>query len=772
MAADDLTARDTAPETPERPGPADGRGLRRSIAHWTLVVLLVAVPFALAHWAVRPGPDHAEGRGARATAGALENLGVRFGNQQVSQGLDLIAKDLTAIPGVEVERQRTSGTYRFHDRDIAYDVRNVIARQPGDSDDALLVNAHVDSALEGTGAADDAVNAGAVVEAARKLARTHHHYTVIYLFNGGEEAGATGSAGFIHHPWAKNVRWFLNLEAVGSGGLPILFQAGDNGGELVDLAGDVPRPYGSILGQWLFQAGLINSDTDSRVWRAQGWSGLDYALFGDGYTYHTPLDRTARIEPGSAQAITDLTTRLATHIADTPDLKAQERTPYYFNLASRWWVTIGTTTMKIWTLCVALALAPLVALACRRWRIRPGQVAASAAATLLGIVLALLAGVLGGVVAWAVGGSAAWYAHPWLVYLLPLPLAVLGALAPHLVIRRRRMRRDPARRDGARTALLAHACTAAVLAVVTAWLEFGPAYLVWTAGTLLTVAVGCALLLRRGWWMVPLAVAALVQCVLVAEFSRDLMSLAIPMMGRLPTAVPMDPVIGAVTAVVAVLLAVLLVPLMMGAGRARWFVWATCAATVCGLVVSALVSPYDTERPKLVNAFQEQTDGKTPRITLEGRDFLTPQALGMVDRVAKRTGLPVDDGALVTSDHVTVPSGPVDFSAKDSLAGPLTVKIGPNRANLVRITVTGPVTSVNGRSFHGGEATVDVLNRTGGFTADIARTGPVKVQVDQVFLTTGSEMKKVLAALPPWVIGDGRTVVQHTFKDPGPGHRP
>ena len=737
---------------------------------WAVVCLLVATSFVLAQWATRPAPDGEAGREALATAGSLQDLGVRtVGNKPLSDGLDLVAGDLDEIPGVEVARQDASGTYRFHDRDVAYTVENVIARQPGDSDDALLVNVHIDSAFEGVGAADDAVAAGAVIQAARQLAGEDRHRTVIYLFNGGEEVGLTGADAFTRHPWAKNVRWFLNLEAVGSAGLPILFHAGENDGTLIDLAGNTPRPYGSILGQWLFGAGLINSDTDSRVWRGKGWSGLDYAVFEDGYAYHTPLDRVERIGPGVAQALTDLTTQVATAVTSAPDVGDKKASPYYVDILSRWWVTLDPLVMKIWTLALLLASAALTWWARRTWRIETGRVVASTAAALLGVVIAVLAGGLAGGAEWLLAGSHAWYARPWLVYLVLLPLALLGALLPQLLLHRRRVRRAAgpeggAPVDGTRTALLANACALSVLGVVTAWLGMGPAYILWAGATLMLAATGCAMALRGAWRAVPLVVGAFVLCVLIAQFAHNLLGLAVPMMGRLPTAIAMDPVLGVVAAFVAIPLALVFAPFVFHAGHLRRYVFATAAITACGLVIAGLSSPYSPERPKLVSAFHEQRDGEDARIVLEGRDYHTPQELGILDRVADETGMAVRGDSLA-APKVDVPAAAVDF-ATDGPTEPVTVTIGANEASLVRITVTGPGLAVDGRSFDGTEAVVDVVGRSKGYTATIERTGPVEITVDQVFLDTASAVDHVLAALPDWAVGHGRTVVQRTFADP------
>ncbi|MFF8609964.1 M28 family peptidase [Streptomyces sp. NPDC015346] len=755
---------DVSRETPPLVGVANRPGLGRFAVTWAVLGLLLVVAFGVAHWATRPAPDGEAGRAALATTQRLEDLGPHVaGSPQVAEALDIVAGELETVPGLQVERQRASGSYRFHDRAVDYSVENVIARQPGDSDDALLVNVHVDSAMEGPGAADDGVNVGALLQAARQLAGQDHHRTVIYLFNGGEEVGLTGADAFTRHPWAADVRWFLNLEAVGSGGLPILFQAGQDDGRLIELAGNTERPYGSVLGQWLFQAGLINSDTDARVWRAQGWSGLDYALFEDGYRYHTPNDRVEGIGAGSAQAVTDLTVRFASDVTGSADLNDPRPAPYYFDVLSRWWVTFDPLMTKIGTLALLLALAALSWRACRVWDIRPGRVAATAGAALLGLPAAVLTGVVVGA-AQSLAGPHSWFAHPWLVHLVTLPLVVLGALAPQLLLERRRRALDGTRRSAARTALLANAWAVALLGALTAWLGVGPGYLLWVASALLVVSIAGFLVLPGHWRAVPLLVSAFVSFVLIAQFTWNLFELAVPMMGRMPTAIPMDAALAVASVLVAVPLALILAPFAVHAGRPpRRSGLVLAAYTVCGLLVVGLTSPYDSAHPKLVELFQEQTDGEEARIVLEGRDYLTPQKLGVVDQVARDTGLRARDGAL-TARKVSVPEGTVSFATAGTTA-PVRITLGANRAELIRITVTGPGLSVGGRSFDGGEAVVDVVGRFDGHTVTVARSGPVEIQVDQVFLRTGEDAKKALAALPDWTVGHAQTVVQRTWAD-------
>ncbi|KAK6011976.1 peptidase, M28 family, partial [Ostertagia ostertagi] len=155
-----------------------------------------------------------------------------------------------------------------------------------------------------------------MLEILRLLSRNQDalKHDVIFLFNGAEESSLqvhsqgfdkrTGAHGFItQHPWRHVVRAFINLEASGSGGRELLFQAGPANQWLLNsyLEGAV-HPHCSIIGQEVFQSGLFPGDTDFRVFRDYGRiPGLDLAFVQNGYWWHTEFDEGKRIAIGSMQ---------------------------------------------------------------------------------------------------------------------------------------------------------------------------------------------------------------------------------------------------------------------------------------------------------------------------------------------------------------------------------------------------------------------------------------------------------------------------------------
>lgn len=225
---------------------------------------------------------------------------------------------LKLSPKIEIEVQRPSGALNFDLLGFTLTnhytrLHNVIARVSWEhhfdeksprAQKSLLVNSHFDSGVGSPGAMDARACNAVMLELARSLSYAENPlpHPVIFLWNGAEESLQEGSHGFItKHRWRSEVGSVLNFDAGGIGGPQILFQVGS--GEYAKLFAKVaPRLHGSILAQELFDTGLLQGDTDYRIFRDFGdVHGLDLAWYRDGYKYHTPRDDLNWVEEGSLQ---------------------------------------------------------------------------------------------------------------------------------------------------------------------------------------------------------------------------------------------------------------------------------------------------------------------------------------------------------------------------------------------------------------------------------------------------------------------------------------
>lgn len=609
----------------------------RPVRYWTAAVLLAAALLAIIAWRERPprprprsipASEFSAERAWRVLSYLADTSGYRVsGTPGARRAAEYLAGSLREIPGVEVEVQAVSGARSAGRGVIGYTLHNVIARIPGRTREAVLLSAHYDTPVGSVGAGDDGVAAASLVEVVRAIAAGPRlERSIIVLINDGEEQGLLGSHGFVQHPWFSDVRTFVNLESAGPHGKAILFQAGVNGGPLVSAyARSVPYPYGTVLGQDIFQSGAIPSDTDFRIYRDFGQLvGLDIALYRGGWAYHTQRDRTWNVSPGSVQQVGGNALALARELAsDAVSTSARDGRAVYYDVLGLFMVRYGERTARILAILATLLAVVAVAAAAARGVTTVRATAASLlalVASTVGAVAAALA--LGAAAAYLAGRPMSWYAHPWWGVSAFAIAALTGALA---VWRGAQGRRgvDPRLR-----ACAAHAALLIFWVIVLALLSLeriGSAYIAlwWVVG--LAAALLASAIDRGRRWQLWFAVCAIPAGVLTLQLLVLLAMLFVPVFGRLPLTVAPDVVLAAMIAVPAGAIALALLPglrLTGGAGRA------TLVALVAALAlmgVSLLQHRYTEGRPQRLHLVHYDADG-TSTLRVYGMDYATPRS--------------------------------------------------------------------------------------------------------------------------------------------------
>jgi hypothetical protein len=289
---------------------------------------------------------------AMSTLIKLANIGPRpvgsFENENLAFNLfkteiEHVEKELDNVNDIVVYNQKVTGSFILDMRNWKYllsyeDLQNVVVKidpKQGASD-AILLNCHFDSVPAGPGVSDNGVNCAVMVELLRVLTKSSElRRPVIFLFNGGEEIILQASHGFVtQHPWSQDAKYVINLDSCGAGGKEIMFQTTERDSYLVDVyARSVPHPHGQVMGQELFQSGVIPSDTDFRIFRDFGnMSGLDLAHYKNGYVYHTEYDNLDQVEPSvlqnTGENLLELVKAMSTRNATTTS--KSHRTKYVF----------------------------------------------------------------------------------------------------------------------------------------------------------------------------------------------------------------------------------------------------------------------------------------------------------------------------------------------------------------------------------------------------------------------------------------------------------
>ncbi|KAH8418640.1 hypothetical protein KR222_008079, partial [Zaprionus bogoriensis] len=354
---------------------------------WTLLFFAIVVPFfyrlptALSVDDAKTGEFI--GNRAYSTLNNLVSFGVRLAGSDVTENktVAFLLNEIEDIKQVlledyftlEVDVQTTTSSHVYSNLlEWYHDVKNVVVKlssKNSSSESYLLVNSHFDTVPTSPGASDDGFMVATMLEILRVMATTKQQFEhpVVFLFNGDEEMGMQASHGFItQQKWAPNCKAVINLEGAGSGGREILFQSGPSHPWLATYYKESAKhPFATTLAEEIFQAGLIPSDTDYRIFVQYGnIPGMDLAQMINGYVYHTKYDRLEEIPRGSIQNTGDNILGIVRALSNAPEMSNtqayEEGHVVFFDFLGIFMVSYKEDTGKILNYSVAGASLLLV----------------------------------------------------------------------------------------------------------------------------------------------------------------------------------------------------------------------------------------------------------------------------------------------------------------------------------------------------------------------------------------------------------------------------
>jgi hypothetical protein len=542
--------------------------------------------------------------------------------------------DQLRLYGYEVRVQEADGRRPEFGRTAR--VANIIGVLPGKRSEAVGLVSHYDSAPDSPGAADDGVGVAVSLEAARVLAaRADRMWSVLVLVTDGEEAGLMGAAALVNdQEVSRRLQTYINVEAAGSGGPAMLFEAGPANAWVVGpWARRAPHPRGASFGVEVYRR--LPNDTDFTILGRQGVPGLNFALVGDGYTYHTARDIPERVSGNTVREVGENVVAIAGALDAMDITQRTTASALYFDIGGV--TALAYSGIVGWVISgLALLGGVLAATKMVRAAVNAGGVLRSlvtAAWSFVGFALSAIA--MAGAT-WALREAREvyhpWYARPDRLFAL---LIAVGVTVAWTVSRAGRWL--PGRIHGPRDPLVTWAVTLPVwIVLATAMLWLGPAaaYL-WTI-PLLTASVVLLLVpatnrpALRGASVVVLAMAA----TLWLRNIVDLLRFATAVFGRLPVVTPFY-----VYAAIVVAAAIVIAPPFIAAVAATKpvvrpsFVTAMCllaVASAAGFAYAAPAYTHDQPQRRTVRALQETgTGGATWEVAaLEPGLDLAPGAPG------------------------------------------------------------------------------------------------------------------------------------------------
>ncbi len=314
-----------------------------------LLIATVALTFGCART-----PGVFSEQNARAHVGMLAGtIGPRpTGSPPNARARAYIIEQLKQL-GFDVRVQETDARRRDLGRTAR--VANVVGMLKGQRAEAVGIMSHFDSVAEAPGAADAALGVAVALETARLVAaRADRMWSFFVLITDGEESGLMGAAALVdERDVTDRLKAYINIEAIGSAGVPVLFETGPGNGWLTAVwARSAPHPRGGSYAIEVYKR--LPNDTDFSIVKTQEIPGLNFAAVGDSFSYHTPRDTAERLSPYTIRTMGENAIAIVDALQSTDITRRSMTDRTFFDLAGTIGVSYGPAA------ATAIALSALL----------------------------------------------------------------------------------------------------------------------------------------------------------------------------------------------------------------------------------------------------------------------------------------------------------------------------------------------------------------------------------------------------------------------------
>jgi hypothetical protein len=496
-------------------------------------------------------------------------------------------------------------------------VNNVVARLDGsEPGSAVLLAAHYDSVPAAPGDSDDGAGVAAVLEIARALqSLPQPRHSIILLIDDGEEAGLLGARAFVQsHPWAKEVRAAVNLDARGTSGPALMFETGSKSEWAVRLfAQNAVQPATSSIFQVVYH--FLPNRTDFSVFDQAGYDGLNFAFIGGETRYHTSLDNSANLNLATLQHLGGNALVALVAASNTQLPRAAGQQTAYFDFLGQHVIYWRASDGRALALAVSILLLVQIVWIIQTKRCAFGEFFWG---LVMWIIIMAVAGALAVIAARLLRLADAmpvnWVAHPLPLEIVFWSLAVAEAVANAVFFGRR------ARFWGHWSGVW---LWLALLAIFTSWLAPGLSYLV-LLPALVAALAGLPFTLRRGAGIAGLGLVVLLPLATAAILAYRPLILLYDALGN--RGLPLS------TLLVALLLT-LMTPfcadLRTVPGPRVLLCFSILAGTMALAAFAAVVMPaYSAQAPERVNMeYWQQADSGTSRWIIQSDSGVLPEPI-------------------------------------------------------------------------------------------------------------------------------------------------